>query len=139
MPHQKQHEIPDQSEVHVLVRRPATPIQWDPISRPHVAILLKDANGRTFRCYLSRIIRGNEDKWVLEVADLDSLPDGTILEVKINATTANLYQLERVNNAPRWKWISRCRCLPDFDYPSGIEWDVKIDSTPRRIVDVASS
>ncbi len=139
MPHRKSHEISNQAETHVLVRRPATPIQWDPISRPHVAVLLEDANGKTFRCYLSRIIKAKSGKWVLEVADLDSLPDWTILEVKINATTANLYQLERVNGAPCWKWIARCRCLPDFNYPSGIEWDVSIDNTPRQMVDVAST
>ncbi len=109
---------------HVLIRRPAIPRLWDPISRPHVAVVVEDSNGLNVRYYLSRVLNQDNGRYTLEVTDIDSLPDGTLVEVRFNARMANLFRLQRtIDGTIRWKWIARCRGLQGFDYPSSIDWD----------------
>lgn len=108
----------------VLVRRPALPRRWKPINRPHVAILAKDpVNGGFIRYYLSRkCFDSSSGEPILQIADIDTFEEGTLLEVRFDARTANLYRLELVDGAPCWRWIGRCRGLPDFEYPRNIDW-----------------
>ncbi|NHI83140.1 MAG: hypothetical protein EAX81_02380 [Candidatus Thorarchaeota archaeon] len=109
--------------VPVLIRRPSFPRKWDSLARPHVAIVVKDTDSE-IRYYLSRRAKDeSSNRDVLEVADIDDLPEGTLLEVRFNATKANLYKMETVDNVPCWRWVGRCRELADFDYPSEIRWN----------------
>lgn len=114
--------IPDD---HVLIRRPAFPRWWDPIARPHVAILVRNPDtGEDVRYYLSQRGKVNHSsREILEVAEIENLPQGTLLEVRFNATRANLYRLEMVDGVACWRWIGRCRELLDFNYPSEIRWN----------------
>ena len=110
---------------HVLVRRPAIPRWWNPIARPHVAVLMTDPKtGKTIRYYLSR--KGgmaSNGRVLLEVSDIESLAEGTFLEIRFDSMKANLYQLEYVDGVPCWRWIEKCRGLNDFEYPSMINWN----------------
>ena len=110
---------------HVLVRRPGIPRWWNPITRPHVAILMTDPiTGSCSRYYLSRKGgRAPNGRVLLEVNDIDCLPEGTFLEIRFDSMTANLYKLEFVDGVPCWRWIDRCRGLNDFEYPTSIEWN----------------
>jgi hypothetical protein len=113
----------------ILVRRPALPRWWDPVSRPHVAIVVEDYfTGAVTRYYLSQC--GQVDQYgrtPLEVAKIDeiisTLSDGTVLEVRFNATKANLYKLQLIDGVPCWRWVGRCRGLCDFEYPSTLDWN----------------
>jgi hypothetical protein len=110
---------------HVLVRRPAIPRWWNPITRPHVAVILTDPEtGRCVRYYLSR--KGNctsNGRILLEVNNIEDLPEGTLLEIRFDSMTANLYRLEYVDGVSCWRWIDRSRGLNDFEYPTSIEWN----------------
>lgn len=108
----------------ILVRRPAFPRRWNSVNKPHVAILAKDpVNGGFIRYYLSRnCFDSRSGEPVLHVADIDTFEEGTLLEVRFDARTANLYRLEMVDGAPCWRWIGRCRGLPGFEYPKNIDW-----------------
>lgn len=113
----------------ILVRRPALPRWWDPVARPHVAIVFEDPNTQTvIRYYLS--VKGTTSingRIGLDIAELDeiasTLTDGTILEVRFSATKANLYKLKLIDGIPCWRWVGRCRGLCDFEYPSTIDWN----------------
>lgn len=113
----------DSPEHPVLIRRPAVPIHWDPIARPHVALIMEDVDGSLIRYYLSQVVVRDSGRRVFEVADLDSLPEDTVLEVRFNARRANLYRLEHIDGVTCWRWIARSKCLHDFEYPSSIDWD----------------
>jgi len=67
------------------------------------------------------------------VADIDGLPQGTLLEVRYNATRANLYRLEKVDNIPCWRWIGRCRELMGFNYPSEIKWNGLLEGSEYQM------
>ncbi len=114
---------------HILIRRPAIPRWWDPIARPHVAIVIENpVRNTTERIYLSRTGQDTEDgRTILEVAELDeiasSLSDGAVLEIRFSATKANLYKLQIIEGVPVWRWVGRCRGLCTFEYPSTINWD----------------
>jgi len=113
-----------------VIRRPGIPRWWDPISRPHVAVIMKDpANGTAIRYFLSR--RGEKNgrgRMALEVGDIDRLPEGTLLEVRYSATKTNLYQLEMVGSVACWKWINRSQGLQSFETDS-FEWNYHVDSS----------
>lgn len=113
-----------------VIRRPAVPRWWDPVSRPHVAVILPDLpSGREIRYYLSKCgEKRSNGKSILDVMDIDTLPEGTLLEVKFNATRANLYQLELVGTVPCWRWLGRSEGLPDFDSDNSIYWDHVLDT-----------
>lgn len=115
---------------HILVRHPAFPRRWNSVNKPHVAILARDpVNSGFIRYYLSRnCFDSTSGEPVLEVADIDTFEEGTLLEVRFDARTANLYRLELIDGAPCWWWIGRCRGLPDFEYPRNIDW---LDKLPR--------
>lgn len=111
-----------------VIRRPAIPRWWDPVSRPHVAIIMPDPiSGTEVRYYLSRC--GDQrpnGRSLLEVSDIDALPEGTLVEVRFSATKANLYRLEMVGNVPCWRWLARSQGLNDFETES-ISWDIDYD------------
>lgn len=111
-----------------VIRRPAIPRWWDPVSRPHVAILVPDPiSGTEIRYYLSRCgDRRPNGRNLLEVSDIDALPEGTLVEVRFSATRANLYRLEMVGNVPCWRWLARSQGLSGFETES-ISWDIDYD------------
>lgn len=122
-----------------VIRRPAIPRWWDPVSRPHVAVLMPDPlSGAEIRYYLSRCgERKSNGRSVLDVVNIDSLPEGTLLEVRFNATKANLYKLERVGTIPCWRWLGRSQGLPDFNTDDSVYWDHVLDTgtyTPRDMI-----
>ncbi|MGD2072217.1 MAG: hypothetical protein PVG65_01865 [Candidatus Thorarchaeota archaeon] len=110
---------------HVLVRRPAIPRWWNPIARPHVAVLLIDSEtGKCIRYYLSsKGERTATGRVLLDVYDIENLPEGTLLEIRFDSMTANLYKLEIVDGVSCWRWINRSRGLNDFEYPTSIDWN----------------
>lgn len=116
--------------VPVLIRRPSFPRKWDSVARPHVAVVVKDKDTDSeIRYYLSRKAKSESNGLdILEVADIDNLPEGTLLEVRYNAVKANLYQMETVDNVPCWRWVGRCRELHDFEYPNEIRWNGMLES-----------
>lgn len=61
-------------------RYPPVPKKWNPIDRPHVALLLHDSN-RIFPVFLSQPdSQSNNDD--LETADLSNLPTRSIIEIR---------------------------------------------------------
>ncbi|MFX1484436.1 MAG: hypothetical protein ACFFCP_14750, partial [Promethearchaeota archaeon] len=92
-----------------VIRRPGIPRWWDPVARPHVAVIVRNpSNGGDTRYFLSKC--GQKDtkgRTTLDVGDIDNLPEGTLLEVRYSATKANLYKLERVGTVSCWRWIDR--------------------------------
>jgi hypothetical protein len=124
----------------ILVRRPAFPRWWDPIARPHVAIIVRDPiSGRDIRYYLSQRGHGNSNgKEILDVADIDGLDEGTLLEVRYSATKANLYRLELMDGVPCWRGMAPCRELPDLNYPAEIRWNGLLEETPFDVSDSLS-
>ena len=114
---------------YILMRYPAIPRKWDPLARPHVAIIIDEPmTGQRVRYYLSQIGQPELDgKESLDTVDLDAmakeLPAGTLLEVRFNATTANLYRLEIYGCVPCWRWIGKYRGILAFEFPSPIDWD----------------
>jgi len=120
---------------YVLIRRPAFPRWWDPIARPHVAILVRDpVSGDDTRYYISQKGKSSQTRReILDVADIDGFPQGTLLEVRYNATRANLYRLEKVDEIPCWRWIGRCRELMDFNYPSEIKWNGLLEGSKYQV------
>jgi hypothetical protein len=122
------------SEGHILVRRPAFPRVWNPVSRPHVAVVVQDDDGLKVRYYLSSVVEDEAGRRILEVADFDTLPEGTLLEVRFDATKANLYKLERINGTACWRWMARSRGLQGFDYPSEIDWHDHIELRDLPVV-----
>ncbi|MHA1881551.1 MAG: hypothetical protein ACTSUO_00705 [Candidatus Thorarchaeota archaeon] len=129
---------------YILIRRPAIPRYWDPIARPHVAVIIEDpASNNLLRYYLSCGGQVNEmGKEPLEVTDIDILAkdmdQGTFLEVKFNASVANLYKLEMHGGLACWRWVGKYRGVLDFDYPSSIDWESLIIEnravTPHEII-----
>ena len=109
---------------YILVRRPTVPRWWDPVSRPHVAVLSGDSTtGQEFRCYLSKVgHRLPDGRTGLDVAEIDNLPEGTVVEIKFDATRANLYVLEMIEGYPCWRWIGKCRGLSDFNSEQ-VDWE----------------
>ena len=122
-----------------VIRRPAIPRWWDPVSRPHVAVIMPySQSGKELRYYLSKCgEKKSNGKSILDVADIDTLPEGTLLEVKFSATRANLYQLELVGSIACWRWLGRSEGLPDFDSDDSIYWDYVLDTgtySPRDMI-----
>jgi hypothetical protein len=114
---------------YILMRRPALPRKWDPVARPHVAIIVSDPlTGQNLRYYLSYIgpvdLEGKES---LEMVNLDQLaeelPEGTSLEVRFSATNANLYRLEACGALACWRWVGKYRGIQDYEFPSPINWE----------------
>ena len=114
---------------YILIRRPALPRFWDPVSRPYVALIVEDPiSEKMVRCYLSFGNGINKDgRELLDVVDLEvlvnDLEHGALLEVRFSATQANLYQLEILRGMPCWRWIGKYRGIQDFDYPATIDWE----------------
>ncbi|TFG29399.1 hypothetical protein EU527_15870 [Candidatus Thorarchaeota archaeon] len=122
-----------------VIRRPAIPRWWDPVSRPHVAILIPDPiSGAEVRYYLSKCgEKQSNGRYGFAVVDIDTLPEGTLLEVKFNAMKANLYKMERVGTVSCWRWLGRSQGLPDFDSDNSIYWDYVLDTgtySPRDMI-----
>lgn len=114
---------------YILIRRPGLPRKWDPIARPHVAIIVDDPlSGINVRYYLSYIGPvGLDGKESLETVDIDEmaeeLPVGALLEVRFSATNANLYRLEACGVVPCWRWVGKYRGIQDFESSSPIDWE----------------
>lgn len=117
---------------YILMRRPAIPRKWDSVAKPHVAIIIDEPlTGQRVRYYLSQIgapaLDGIES---FDMVDLDvlakELPAGSLLEVRFNATNANLFKLENCGCVPCWRWIGKYRGIQDFEFPSPIDWDSMI-------------
>ena len=117
---------------YILMRRPAIPRRWDSVARPHVAIIIDEPlTGQRIRYYLSQIGPSEIDgKESLDMVDLDAmakeLPAGTLLEVRFNATNANLYRLESCGGVTCWRWIGKYRGIQTFEFPAPIDWDEMI-------------
>ena len=113
-----------------VIRRPGIPRWWDPVTRPHVAVIMKNpTNGGAIRYFLSRRgERTNGGRTALDVGDIDKLPEGTLLEIRYSATKTNLYQLEMVGAVPCWKWINRSSGLQSFETDSS-DWNYHVDSS----------
>ena len=113
-----------------VIRRPGIPRWWDPVARPHVAVIVKNpVNGGETRYFLSRC--GEKDsngRISLDVGDIDSLPEGTLLEVRYSATKANLYELEMVGAVTCWRWVNRSQGLQSFETESP-DWSYTVDSS----------
>ena len=114
---------------YILIRRPALPRFWDPVSRPYVALIVEDPiSEKMVRYYLSFGNGINKDgRELLDVVDIEvlvnDLEHGALLEVRFSATQANLYQLEILRGMPCWRWIGKYRGIQDFDYPATIDWE----------------
>ncbi|MHA1943775.1 MAG: hypothetical protein ACW96M_05200 [Candidatus Thorarchaeota archaeon] len=113
-----------------VIRRPGIPKWWDPVARPHVAVIMRNPmNGGNIRYFLSKCgEKDNKGRTTLNVGDIDSLPEGTLLEVRYSATKANLYKLERVGAASCWRWINRSQGLQGFETES-LDWNYRVDTT----------
>ncbi len=126
-----QMDMPNRIEpvTNYVIRRPGIPRWWDPVARPHVAVIMKNpVNGGEIRYFLSQC--GEKDRngrTSLDVGDIDSLPEGTLLEVRYSATKANLYQLEMVGAAACWRWINRSQGLQSFETESP-DWNYRVDT-----------
>jgi hypothetical protein len=86
-------------------------------------------NGGHIRYFLSKC--GEKDdhgRTSLDVGEIDSLPEGTLLEVRYSATKANLYQLEMVGAVACWRWVNRSQGLLGFETESP-EWSYRVDSS----------
>jgi hypothetical protein len=63
-------------------RYPPVPRNWNPVDRPHVAMLLPDTAG-IFSVFLSNPEDGDsKSRQSLEVSDLDRLPAKTVIEIR---------------------------------------------------------
>jgi hypothetical protein len=113
-----------------VIRRPGIPRWWDPVARPHVAVIMKNpVNGGVTRYFLSRCgEKDNKGRTTLSVGDIDTLPEGAFLEVRYSATKANLYQLEMVGAVTCWRWINRSQGLQSFETELP-DWNYKVDSS----------
>lgn len=113
-----------------VIRRPGIPRWWNPVARPHVAVVMRNPmNGGCVRYFLSKCgEKDNKGRTSLDVGDIGSLPEGTHLEVRYSATKANLYKLEMVGAAACWRWINRSQGLQSFETES-IDWDYPVDSS----------
>jgi hypothetical protein len=86
-------------------------------------------NGGDIRYFLSKCgEKDNKGRISLDVGDIDSLPEGTLLEVRYNATKANLYVLEKVGAVPCWRWVNRSHGLQGFESERP-EWGYRVDSS----------
>ncbi|MFW9961938.1 MAG: hypothetical protein ACFFCX_00035 [Candidatus Sifarchaeia archaeon] len=115
--------------VDYVIRRPGIPKWWDPVARPHVAVIMKNpVNGGEIRYFLSKCGEKNhQGRTSLDVGDIDNLPEGTLLEIRYSATKANLYQLEMVGAIACWRWINRSQGLQSFETESP-DWNYKVDT-----------
>ncbi|MGY5863420.1 MAG: hypothetical protein RTV41_02380 [Candidatus Thorarchaeota archaeon] len=113
-----------------VIRRPGIPRWWDPVSRPHVAVIMRNPlNGGDIRYFLSKCgDRDHKGRTSLDVGDIDSLPEGTLLEVRYSATKANLYQLEMVGAVSCWRWVNRSQGLQSFE-SERYDWSYRVDSS----------
>lgn len=116
-----------------VIRRPGIPKWWDPVARPHVAVIMRNPmNGEDIRYFLSKCgEKDSKGRTTLDVGDIDTLPEGSLLEVKYNATKANLYKLEMVGAVPCWRWIDRSQGLLSFESES-LDWNYPVDSSLER-------
>jgi hypothetical protein len=62
-------------------RYPPVPKNWNPVDRPHVAMLLPDSGG-IFSVFLSNPENDSKSKQTLEVSDLNRLPTKTVIEIR---------------------------------------------------------
>ncbi len=99
------------------------------MARPHVAVIMRNPiNGGDIRYFLSKCgKKENNGRTTLDVGDIDSLPEGTVLEVRYSATKANLYKLERVGAVSCWRWINRSQGLHGFETES-LDWNYRVDT-----------
>ena len=80
-------------------RYPPVPKKWNPVDRPHVALLLPDAGG-IFSVFLSQPENDKSRKeQSLEVSDLNRLPSKSIIEIR--HTNAQLAYYRRASGAKR--------------------------------------
>jgi len=86
-------------------------------------------NGGDIRYFLSKCgEKDSKGRTSLDVGDIASLPEGTLLEVRYSATKANLYKLEMVGAAACWRWINRSQGLQGFETES-LDWNYRVDSS----------
>lgn len=62
-------------------RYPPVPKNWNPVDRPHVAMLLPDSGG-IFSVFLSNPDDDSDKQQSLEVSDLNRLPAKTVIEIR---------------------------------------------------------
>jgi hypothetical protein len=97
-----------------------------------VAIVVQDPlSGTEVRYFLSS--RGEPTpggRTKLDVNDIDTLPEGTLVEVRFSATKANLYRLEMVGGVPCWRWLARSQGLNDFE-TEYVSWNLDDEDMPE--------
>jgi hypothetical protein len=113
-----------------VIRRPGIPRWWDPVARPHVAVIMRNPiDGKDMRYFLSKCgEKDHKGRTALDVGEIDSLPEGSLLEVRYSAIKANLYKLEKVGAVPCWRWINRSQGLQGFETETP-DWSYHVDST----------
>ena len=74
-------------------RQPPIPKRWNPITRPHVALLLP-ADGKTFRFFLSLPAPPGSSR-ELEVTGFDDLPLKSVIEVRHGSMDCRYYRREK--------------------------------------------
>ncbi|MFW9769973.1 MAG: hypothetical protein ACFFF9_06495 [Candidatus Thorarchaeota archaeon] len=72
-------------------RSPPVPRNWNPIDRPHVAMLLPDSGG-IFSVFLSNPENDVDGPQALEVSDLNRLPTKTVIEIRHNNAQYSYYR-----------------------------------------------
>jgi hypothetical protein len=71
---------------------PPVPRNWNPVDRPHVAMLVPDIAG-IFSVFLSNPeIGGSKSRQSLEVSDLNRLPAKTVIEIRHNNSQYAYYR-----------------------------------------------
>ncbi|MHA2135460.1 MAG: hypothetical protein ACXAEN_19230 [Candidatus Thorarchaeota archaeon] len=74
-----------------LYKRLPVPWKWTSIDRPHVALLVP-ADREVFRVFLSQPSEQGEE---LQIKDLDSLPEKSVVEVRHNSTHYIYYRHDK--------------------------------------------
>ena len=109
-------------------RKPPIPSKWNPVDRPHVAVLMP-SDEEVFRLFLSNPVGTANPGHRLEITKLEELPTKSIIEVR----HCNLdYRYYRRDNA-MWIKVAEARnpfvvevfshgCTPiDMDIQTGME------------------
>ena len=76
-------------------KEPRIPNEWNPVDRPHVALLLP-SNSEVFRVFLSSPPSGNKHKYkTLNVKNLEAIPSESVIEVRHAQMDFKYYRRDR--------------------------------------------
>ncbi len=86
-------------------RTPPIPRKWDSLNRPHVALLIH-SDDYIFRVFLSKPSNmPNSNEELLDVSDLESLPQGSVVEIRNDSTDISYYLREN----DLWKKVAESK------------------------------